>query len=114
MHTELQNTCRGPRGTCRVESRYRMLDCENAGTPDWGMRTESIKLKYVQEYAGKVGEKRKSWRSQLVPKSAEDRGSCGHETELDAKKDVEAWKMIRLCTVWRLDGKTYIINASSS
>jgi len=30
--------------------------------------------KYIQEYAGKVGEKRKSWRSQLVPNRTEYRG----------------------------------------
>jgi hypothetical protein len=47
-------------------------------------------LKYIQEYAGKVGEKRKSWRSQLVPNRTEYRGLCGLGIEGDAKNDAEA------------------------
>jgi len=48
-------------------------------------------LKYIQEYAGKVGEKRKLWRSQLVPKSPAECGRpYGLEIEGNAKNDAKA------------------------
>lgn len=50
----------------------------------------AMALKYIQEYAGKVGEKRKSWRSQLVPNSTEYRGPSVWILKGDAKNDAEA------------------------
>ncbi len=57
-----------------------------------GYENRGDALEYVQEYAGKVGEKRKVWRSQVVPNNAEDRGPCGQEIEEDKKNNAKAWE----------------------
>jgi hypothetical protein len=55
-----------------LSCRESLLDAERRNARR-GYENESEALKYLQEYAGKVGEKRR-WRSQAIQDRVEDRG----------------------------------------
>lgn len=92
MHTELQDTFDGR------ECRESLLDAERRNARR-GYETETKRWKYLQEYAGKVGEK-KGLTVAVMLNRAEDRGPRSTDRG-NVKKDAGAWDTISIHKVWR-------------